>query len=202
MATELSSRPKPSGVLTLLWTLFFFFVFALIVTSWVRCSADVAVTQDPRAGVRSIKLRELTDADNARLSGYGVVDQAKGVAHIALADAKKLFLAETKAKAVTVSALKVEPPLPMPALPDPASTEPPPMALPSAPQGADAFVIQHVATLPITSAEPVSAGTSAPALEAGTALQPTGAVPPAPNSPTSTGRPPLINSNESAPLTK
>jgi hypothetical protein len=36
MATETSSRAKPSGILTLLWALFFFFVFALLITFWVK----------------------------------------------------------------------------------------------------------------------------------------------------------------------
>jgi hypothetical protein len=137
MATN-TSRRAPSGILTLLWALFFFFVFALLITLWVRCSGTSTDTvRDQRAAERASKRSELDKADNDLLNGAGVLDQAKGTAHIPLSEAKKLTLAELQGKKVTPSQLKIEPRLPMPPPHDPNSTEPPPMALPSAPQGAD-----------------------------------------------------------------
>ena len=64
------------------------------------------------------------------------VDKAKGTVHVPIADAMKLVVADLRAKKPAPSSVKVEAPLPMPVA-DPNSAEPPPAALPSAPQGAD-----------------------------------------------------------------
>ena len=130
-------RPKPSGLLTFVWALFFFFVFALLVAIWVRASGPRETVEDKRGATRKAKLADLQKADAEKLASAGWVDQAKGTVHIPIADAKRLVIAELKSKKPTVSQVKVEPPLPMPPPPDPNATEPPPAVLPSSPQGAD-----------------------------------------------------------------
>jgi hypothetical protein len=156
-----TSRRAPSGILTLLWALFFFFVFALLITFWVRCSGTAPDTvRDQRASERAIKRAELDKADLDLLQGAGVINQEKGIAHIPLAKAKELTLAELQKKKVAPSQLKIEPRLPMPPPHDPNSPEPPPMALPSAPQGADTMHFD----VPLVEA-PAASDASTPDLE-------------------------------------
>jgi hypothetical protein len=136
MATE-PTRQQPSGFSTLVWALFFFFVFALVVVIWVRRNGPKETYEDKRAierlAIRNEKLKEA----NEKLTTAAWVDQAKGVVRIPIADAKKAVLADLKAKQVGPSQVKVDPWLPMPPPADPKATEPPPPALTSAPQGAD-----------------------------------------------------------------
>jgi hypothetical protein len=136
MATE-STRQQPSGISTLLWAVSFFFVFALIVVIWVRSSGAKEGYEDKRAAER-LKIRQdlWTEAD-AKLATSAIVDQAKGIVRLPIADAKKAVIGDLKAKKTGPSQIKVDPWLPMPPPPDPNSKEPPTPALPSAPQGAD-----------------------------------------------------------------
>jgi hypothetical protein len=179
MATE-STRGKPSGILSLLWALFFFFVFALFVTIWIRWTGPGTAPQDQRSQERATKRQELDQADREKLSAAGFVDKEKGIVRIPLAEAKKIMLAELKTPVVP-SQVKVEPPLPMPAAADPNATEPPPMALPSAPQGADTFRFQlpESNTVPAT---PASGG-AADAVKTSGAPVPANATAEPPNSP-------------------
>jgi hypothetical protein len=178
-------RPKPSGLLTFVWALFFFFIFALLVAIWVRASGAHETVDEKRAAVRKAKLADLQKADNEKLSGTGWVDEAKGIVHIPIAEAKRLVIADLKGKKPTMSQVKVEPPLPMPPPFDPNATEPPPPVLPSSPQGADTLRFDLPApgaVAPGVPAPPAAApGSSAPAAPS------TNVVPPP-------ARPPLINS--------
>jgi hypothetical protein len=136
MANE-NTRQQPSGFGTFVWAIFFFFLFTLLVVLWVRGSGPKQGYEDKRAEER-IKIREEVQQDAAeKLSTVAIVDKEKGIARIPIADAKKSVIAELKAKKVGPSQVKVDPWLPMPPPADPNATEPPPPALPSAPQGAD-----------------------------------------------------------------
>lgn len=197
MAIADTARPKPSGFLTFVWAVFFFFVFALLVVIWVRASGTHHGLDEKRAETRKAKLAELEKADTAKLTSLGWVDQAKGIVRIPIADAKRLVLTELKSKKPVVSQVKVEPPLPMPAPADPNATEPPPPALPSSPQGADTLrfdlppagaIVPGAAAAPVPGAP---AAVPAPAAPPGAVTVPPPTVParpvPAP------ARPPLIN---------
>lgn len=135
MATE-STRLQPSGFGTFLWALCFFFVFGLVVVVFVRSAGTGKGYEDDRAAFRLKTREDRAKDDLEKLTTVGWIDQAKGVVRVPIADAKKIVAAELKAKKPAPSAVKVEPPLPMPVI-DPAATEPPPPALTSAPQGAD-----------------------------------------------------------------
>jgi hypothetical protein len=135
MAPE-TTRHQPSGFGTLLWSLCFFFVFALVVAAIVRSAGRGTGYEDTRAAYR-LKIKDDRAKDDfEKLTTAGWVDQAKGVVRLPVADAKKIMVAELKAKKPAPSSVKIEPPLPMPVI-DPKATEPPLPALTSAPQGAD-----------------------------------------------------------------
>lgn len=195
-------RPKPSGLLTFVWALFFFFVFALLVAIWVRASGPRETVEDKRGATRKAKLADLQKADAEKLASAGWVDQAKGTVHIPIADAKRLVIAELKSKKPTVSQVKVEPPLPMPPPPDPNATEPPPAVLPSSPQGADTLRFDlpnsGAAGTPAAAVPAIpAAGAAAPAAApSGTSVPPAIPPPPPPQPavPPPPARPPLINS--------
>lgn len=135
MATE-STRHQPSGFGTLIWALCFFFIFALLIVVGVRWAKTGENYEDKRASARVKIHDDRAKDDHEKLTTVGWVDQAKGVVRIPIADARRIALNELKAKKPAPSSVKVEPPLPMPVL-DPNAAEPPPPALPSAPQGAD-----------------------------------------------------------------
>jgi hypothetical protein len=136
MATD-TNRHQPSGFGTFLWALFYFFAFTAIVVIWVWNAGPKAGYEDKRGEERT-KLREKAISEaNQKLNATGMIDPAKGIVHIPIADAKKAVVAELKAKKVGASSVKVDAWLPMPPPPDPNATEPPPPALTSAPQGAD-----------------------------------------------------------------
>src|SRR5688572_21685221 len=130
MVRSETQRPRPSSFLTFVWALFFFLLFAALVMLWVRCSGPRQTIDDQRAQTRKTKLADLSKADDERLATSGWVDQGKGIVHLPIEDAKKLVVAELRAKKPVASAVKVEAPLPMPPPFDPNSAEPPPMPLP------------------------------------------------------------------------
>ncbi|MDB6153217.1 MAG: hypothetical protein JWL90_1670 [Chthoniobacteraceae bacterium] len=157
MPTEDTSLPKPSGFLTLLWALFFFLLFALLVVIWMRRNGPSSLAVDKAAENRITQRETLQKADAEKLAAVEWGDKAKGVVHIPLSDAKRLVLGELKNKTLGVSAVKVEPRLPMPAPFDPNAAEPAPGALPSAPQGADTIYFQPPAPAAAPSASNASA---------------------------------------------
>lgn len=136
MAT-VTTRQQPSGFGTFLWALFYFFAFTLVVVIWVRNSGPKGGYEDKRGAERASLREKVLSEAKVKLNTTGMVDPAKGVVHIPIADAKKATVAELKAKKVAASPVKVDAWLPMPPPPDPNATEPPPPALTSAPQGAD-----------------------------------------------------------------
>jgi hypothetical protein len=136
MATN-DLRQQPSGFTTFLWAIFFFFIFALVVVVWVRSAGPKQTYEDKRAAERLAIRAEVDKAAAEKLNSAAMIDPAKGVVRIPIADAKKAVIAELKAKKAGPSQVKVDPWLPKPAPYDPNATEPPPPALTSAPQGAD-----------------------------------------------------------------
>lgn len=136
MATD-TTRQQPSGFGTFLWALFYFFAFTLVVVIWVRNSGPKGGYEDKRGAERTALREKVLSEAKVKLNTTGMVDPAKGVVHIPIADAKKAMVAELKAKKVGASPVKVDAWLPMPPPADPNATEPPPPALTSAPQGAD-----------------------------------------------------------------
>ncbi len=154
MPIEESPHAKPSGFLTFVWALFFFFVFALVVYIWVQQTGRNHEVEDKRAAARVEKRVALEKADAEKLQTAGWVDQAKGMVRIPVADARRLIAAELAVKKPGASQVKVEPSLPMPAPYNPNAAEPAAPALPSAPQGADTinFGAISAATAPATDA--------------------------------------------------
>jgi len=132
-----SDRQQPSGFRTFVWAISFFFVFAVVVVGLVRSTGSSESFEDKRGTERRTLREETIKEAQARLASTAVVDQAKGLVHIPIEDAKKAVLADLKSKAVGASQVKVDPWLPMPPPADPNAAEPPPPALTSAPQGAD-----------------------------------------------------------------
>jgi hypothetical protein len=113
-----------------------------------------------RAAAR-IAVREKLDKETAALlTTEGWVDKAKGVVRVPVTDVYTATIAELAAKKPAPSQIKVEPPLPMPVI-DPKATEPPPPALPSAPQGADTIRFAAPEPKPAASIEPAAAGVAA-----------------------------------------
>jgi len=109
---------------------------------------------EQKRAAKRLEIRTQLDKDaQERLSSTGWVDKAKGAVHIPIDEAIVAVVAELKAKKPTVSQVKVEPPLPMPAI-DPNSKEPPPPALPSAPQGADTIRFTYPPAEPEAAAIP------------------------------------------------
>ncbi len=202
MPLEDSPRRRPSGLFAFVWAVFFFFIFALLVVWWVRGSGVTNSVPDKRGAARQTRLQELRKADQEKLAVTAWVDEAKQVARIPIADAKKLIVAQLKSKQPAPSQVKVEPPLPMPPPPDPNASEPPPPPLPSAPQGADTLDF---------SAPPPAAELKAPASPAVPAAPAPATVPtaPAPSAApagapeaaatTTPSRPPLIRASEASP---
>ncbi len=156
MSTEETTLPKPSGFLTLLWALFFFFLFALLVVGWIRRSGPATEAQDAAVAKRIALREELQKADAEKLTKVAWGNQAKGIVNLPIADAKRLFVKEAKTKTLGASPVKVEPSLPMPAPYDPNAAEPAPAALPSAPQGADTMHFEAPAPATAPSASAVS----------------------------------------------
>jgi hypothetical protein len=157
MPTDDTSLPKPSGFLTFVWALFFFLLFALLVVIWMRRNGPSPVANDQAVQKRITIRDELKTADDAKLVGVAWGDKAKGVVHLPISDAKRIVLGELKNKTLGVSAVKVEPRLPMPAPFDPNAAEPAPGALPSAPQGADTIYFEA----PAPAAPPSASNSSA-----------------------------------------
>ncbi len=135
MASESSNR-SPNGIVVFLGSAAAFVIVAAIfigALSWKKTGNEV---ENKRAAQRYETRAKLDAEALEKLNSTGWVDKAKGTVHVPIADAMTMIVAELMAKKPAPSSVKVEAPLPMPAA-DPASNEPPPAALPSAPQGAD-----------------------------------------------------------------
>jgi hypothetical protein len=150
-----------------------------------------------RIAVRTKLEKEAADA----LTTEAWVDKAKGIVRVPVGSVLAATAKELAAKKPAPSQVKVEPPLPMPVI-DPAATEPPPPALPSAPQGADTIRFASVAEAAPAPAPAAAAPATPPAVPA-TPAPPAANPPPAPPVPAPAApeaapaaRPPLINSTD------
>lgn len=109
--------------------------------------------ESKRGKARAAVYEKLDQEAHTALTSAGWVDKAKGVVRVPVADLYAATASELKAKKPAASQVKVEPPLPMPVV-DPKATEPPPPALPSAPQGADTIRFAAPEAKPSASVEP------------------------------------------------
>ena len=181
MASENSTR-TPNAFVVFLGIAAVFGVVALVFGGSLASHKPVDEVEKKRAAQR-LETRTKLDAEaQARLDSLGWVDKAKGTVHVPIADAMKLVAADLRAKKPAPSSVKVEAPLPMPVA-DHSSAEPPPAALPSAPQGADTVRFAQ----PVAAPAPAPAA-PAPAKPAEPAPAPT--VPPAPTTPPEQPAPP------------
>ena len=135
MASESTNR-TPNGIVVFLGSAAAFVVVAAIFIGALASKPQVNEVENKRAAQRYETRAKLEAEALEKLSSTGWVDKAKGTVHVPIADAMTMAVAELTAKKPAPSSVKVEAPLPMPVA-DPASNEPPPAALPSAPQGAD-----------------------------------------------------------------
>jgi hypothetical protein len=151
--------------------------------------------EERRAANRIEVRKALDDEAQQKLFSEGWVDKAKGLVHVSITDAIPLTAKELAAKKAAPSKIEVEAPLPV-IVPDPNATEPPPPALPSAPQGADTIRFAPPST-PAPAAAPAPAAPAAPAATPAPAPAPAAPAPAAPAAaPEAPARPPLINPTE------
>ena len=168
MASESTNR-TPNGIVVVLGSAAAFVIVAAIFVIPLAWKKPVNEVENKRAAQRYETRAKLEAEAQEKLNSTGWVDKAKGTVHVPIAEAMTMIVAELTAKKPAPSSVKVEAPLPMPVA-DPASNEPPPAALPSAPQGAD--------TARFT---PPAAAAPAPAAPAPAVEKP--AAPPAPAAP-------------------
>ena len=218
---SINSHRAPSSFGTFLLGIACLAVFAAIVVAWTKSRAPKSdIVETERANARVKKREELEKEWAGKLQTVAWVNKEKGEVQLPIDDAIKVFATELKAKKVAKTEVKVPPAMQAPPV-DPKSTEPPPLALPSAPHGAD--MIQFVDPFAPTPAPPApgtpgpaptapapAPGTPAPAappvpppVNPAPAIPPKDAAPPAPDAPNSgvaagaPARPPLINWTES-----
>ena len=193
MASETSHR-TPNAFVVFLGTAAVFGVVALVFGGRLASYQPVDEVEAKRAAQRLEARTKLDTEAHAKLDSLGWVDKAKGTVHVPIADAMKLVVADLRAKKPAPSSVKVEAPLPMPVA-DPNSAEPPPAALPSAPQGADTVrFAQPAAAEPPAPVAPIPPAPAKPAEPA-----PAPAVPaPAPEPPAA----PPANPTDNPELTK
>jgi len=212
MASESPNR-TPNGFVVFLGSAAAFVVVAAVFAGALAANKPVEDVEQKRAAQRFETLKKIETEAQERLNSVGWSDKAKGTAHVSISDAMTMVVGELSAKKPAPSSVKVEPPLPMPVA-DPASKEPPPAALTSAPQGADTIRFTPPAATPAPAAPapvpvPANAPPSppekapdpapaapAPATPAAPVIPPgpVPAIPPAaPDQPEAPARPPLIN---------
>ena len=213
---SINSQRAPSSFGTFLLGIACLAVFAAIVVAWTKSRAPKAdLVEVERANARVKKREELEKEWAGKLQTVAWVNKEKGEVQLPIDDAIKVIATELKARKVAKTEVKVPPAMPMPPV-DPKSTEPPPLALPSSPQGADMvqfvdpFAPAPAPAAPATPAPAPAPGTPAPAAPPvpppaipAPAIPPKDAAPPAPDAPNSgvaagaPARPPLINWTES-----
>lgn len=213
MATESSSRTT-NGFLGFLAIIVLLFAVVVVAIGMLWLSGNGRNGLEERRAANRIEVRKaLEDEAQQKLNSEGWVDKAKGLVHVSITDAIPLTAKELAAKKAAPSKIEVEAPLPV-IVADPNATEPPPPALPSAPQGADTVRFTPPST-PAPAAAPAPAAPApapAPAPEVKPAPAPAPAAPapapapevkpaaPAPAAPAAApeapARPPLINPTE------
>lgn len=200
---SINTQGPPSGLGTFALGLAGLAVFAALIVAWIKWTAPRTDLVEAERGAARLKKRvELENDWTVKLHTAAWVDKEKGIVQVPIDAAIKAVATDLKAKQVAKSAVKVPPPLPMPVA-DPKSTEPPPPALPSSPQGADLIRFEAPAaavapTLPATPA-PVTPPAPAPAPAPVPAVPAAAVAAPKINLAASSqpARPPLINWTES-----
>ena len=157
MASESPNR-TPNGIVVVLGSAAAFVVIAAIFAGALAKKKPGNEVEQKRAAQRVETRAKLETEALEKLNSEGWVDKAKGTVHVSIADAMTLIVADLSAKKPAPSSVKVEAPLPMPVI-DPNATEPPPAALPSAPQGADTIRFGLPAAAPVV---PAAAAPAAP----------------------------------------
>ncbi len=162
MASESPNR-TPNGFVVFLGSAAAFVVVAAIFIFALGAKKPANEVEQKRAAQRVETRTKLETEALEKLNSEGWVDKAKGTVHVSIADAMTLTVADLSAKKPAPSSVKVEASLPMP-VSDPNATEPPPAALPSAPQGADTirFAMPAAAPAPAVPAVPTPAVPAAP----------------------------------------
>lgn len=194
MATESSSRTT-NGFLGFLAIIVLLFAVVVVAIGMLWLSGNGRNGLEERRAANRIEVRKaLEDEAQQKLNSEGWVDKAKGLVHVSITDAIPLTAKELAAKKAAPSKIEVEAPLPV-IVPDPNATEPPPPALPSAPQGADTVRFTPPST-PAPAAAPAPAP-AAPAPAPAPEVKPAAPAPAAPAAaPEAPARPPLINPTE------
>ncbi len=222
MASINSHRP-PSSTATFLLGIVCLAAFATIIVVWTKSESEKVDPINVERATARVKKREELEKDWAgKLQTVAWINKEKGEVQLPIDDAIKVVAAELKQKKVAKTEVKV-PAIPPPPVVDPKSTEPPPLPLPSSPQGADLIHFSDPfapapAVAPVAApaavpaipapAPPVQPAAPAPSLQTPTPASvpapaiPAPAIPPAtPDSPnvaaTAPSRPPLINWTES-----
>lgn len=156
MASESPNR-TPNGFVVILGSAAAFVVIAAIFAGALAKKNPGNEVEQKRAAQRYEARTKLDAEAQEKLNSEGWMDKAKGTVHVPIAEAMTLVVADLSAKKPAPSSVKVEPPLPMPVI-DLNSTEPPPAALPSAPQGADTirFALPAAAPAPVVPAAPAA----------------------------------------------
>jgi hypothetical protein len=208
MATESTQRTS-NGFLGYLGIFVLLFAVVIVAIAVLGFSKNGRNGVEERRAASRIEVRKALEAEaQEKLNSTGWVDKAKGLVHVSITDAIPLAAKELQAKKAAPSKVEVEAPLPV-IVADPNSPEPPPPALPSAPQGADTIRFSPPST-PAPAAAPAPAAPTAPApapaapapapapapvpAPAPTAPAPAPAAPAA--APEAPARPPLINPTE------
>ena len=164
MASESTNR-TPNGIVVFLGSAAAFVIVAALFAGALARRTPVNEVENKRAAQRFETRAKLETEDLAKLNSEGWVDKDKGTVHVSINDAMTLVVADLTAKKPAPSSVKVEAPLPMP-VSDPASAEPPPAALPSAPQGADTVRFAQPAAAPVAPAPAAPAPAVPPAAPA------------------------------------
>ncbi len=201
---SINSQRAPSSIVTFLMGIGCLAVFAAVIVAWTKMRAPKADLVDAERGTARLKKREELETEwSAKLQTVAWVNKEKGEVQVPIEEAMKVVAVELKGKKITKSEVKLPAPMPPPVI-DPKSTEPPPLPMPSAPQGADLVQFSNPFA-PVPAALPPAA----PAPAAPTPPPPPLPLPPAPAEtaipapavpPLSAGapsRPPLINWTES-----
>ncbi len=198
MASINSHRPPSSlGTFVLGATCLAFFAAAVV--AWTKSrDSKTDLVEVERANARMKKREELEKEWAGKLQTVAWVNKEKGEVQLPIDDAIKVIATELKAKKVVKTEVKVPPAMQAPPV-DPKSTEPPPPALPSAPQGADMVHFDDpFAPPPAPAAPPTPApAPSTPAVPAPAAPTPTPAIP-APAIPPKDAAPDAVNSGVAA----
>ena len=193
MAFESPTR-TPNGLVVFLGTAAAFVVVAAVFAGAFAAKKPVNEVEQKRAAQRLETRTKLEAEALEKLNSLGWVDKAKGTVHVPISDAMTMVVAELTVKKPAPSSVKVEAPLPMPVI-DPKSAEPPPPALPSAPQGADTIRFALPAAEAAPAPAPAEPAAPAPAKPAATAPAPAAA-------PEPPALPPPIHPTENSAPTK